>query len=134
MSEAPDEKSPLQLQWDDRWRFNLEVPLGRRSPLSIPGLGLAYQVETVVEGVEENSPAQAAGLKIENGIVVSESLETSAPGVFAAGDVARFPDRFTGNMIRVEHCVVAEQPAPLNPQPAVTHQEAGYNGHTLNYE
>jgi NADPH-dependent 2,4-dienoyl-CoA reductase/sulfur reductase-like enzyme/nitrite reductase/ring-hydroxylating ferredoxin subunit len=53
--------------------------------------------------------AEAAGLKVENGIVVDRSLRASAPGVYAAGDIARFPDARTGASVRIEHWVHAER-------------------------
>jgi 3-phenylpropionate/trans-cinnamate dioxygenase ferredoxin reductase subunit len=47
--------------------------------------------------------AEATGIRVDNGILVDERLETSVPGVFAAGDVANAEHAFYGRRIRVEH-------------------------------
>ncbi len=75
--------------------------------------GTTLEADVVVMGVGVKPRidlAKACGLRIDQGgVMVDEELRTSASDVWAAGDVARYPDASTGEPVRIEHWVVAER-------------------------
>ncbi|QDZ00235.1 FAD-dependent oxidoreductase [Nitratireductor mangrovi] len=74
--------------------------------------GAKIEADLVVMGAgvrPRTTLAEKAGLSVDNGVLVDERLQTSVPGIYAAGDVARWPGPQHTETMRVEHWVVAER-------------------------
>jgi apoptosis-inducing factor 3 len=107
-----------QLHEENGVRFHLE-----RSPARIHddrvelSNGAAISADLVVVGVgvkPETALAEQSGLIVDRGIQVNEFLAAPGhPSIFAAGDVARYPDPITGENIRIEHWVLAQRMAKV---------------------
>jgi NADPH-dependent 2,4-dienoyl-CoA reductase/sulfur reductase-like enzyme len=74
---------------------------GMRVPADLVLVGIGVRPETEL--------ASAAGLEVDDGIVVDDRLRTSDPRIYAAGDNTRWPDPRTGEDVRVEHWVVSQR-------------------------
>jgi len=79
----------------------VELEGGVRLPADVVVLGVGVKPRTEL--------AQRAGLTVDNGVVVDSSLRTSAPDVWAAGDIARYPEARLGAHVRIEHWAAAER-------------------------
>ena len=101
-----------QLHEEKGVRFHLGANLRAIHPQAVELGGARLEADFVVLGVgvkPRTDLAKRAGLEVDNGIVVDARLRSSAPDVWAAGDIASYPEARLGTRIRVEHWAAAER-------------------------
>jgi apoptosis-inducing factor 3 len=101
-----------KLHEDQGVRFHLDATLRAIHPGAVELESGRLEADLVVLGVGVKPRvdlATRAGLTVDDGIVVDAHLRASAKDVWAAGDVARYPDPRLGKRIRVEHWQAAQR-------------------------
>ncbi|HEX6072935.1 MAG TPA: FAD-dependent oxidoreductase, partial [Sphingomicrobium sp.] len=74
--------------------------------------GESIEADFVLVGIgvrPRTAVAESAGVAVEGGVLVDASLQTSVPGIYAAGDIAAYPNPVSGEPVRIEHWVTAER-------------------------
>jgi 3-phenylpropionate/trans-cinnamate dioxygenase ferredoxin reductase subunit len=114
------------------FRLGRTVKAVRRDGVTLDDGG-RLPADLVVAGIgvrPRTSLAELADIAVDRGILVDEFLETSVPGIYAAGDVARWPEPVTGRPVRIEHWVVAERQG----QAAAANILAGASGERTRFD
>jgi apoptosis-inducing factor 3 len=93
-----------QVQHFDGRRLTLDDESGIKADFVVAGIGVTPRTELALAAGIACASAEEGG-----GVIVNERLESSHPGIFAIGDIARYPDPHTGENIRVEHWVHAQR-------------------------
>lgn len=97
--------------------FHMQTSIETITPDAVMlGSGDRFKADLIIVGAgvrPRTALAEAANLPVENGILVDERLETPMAGIYAAGDVARWPGGRDGETMRIEHWVVAERQGQL---------------------